>query len=128
MRLQGVQDPTAVPRAEVDAYLDLLRTGDGGHAFLKIMRGFERTRAKRDLYRRVLGGRRYPVQIIWGASDPTLKIAVEGEAARRAAAADKIRACGPNPPPGENGRPAVAKHAARIAVPLGPAGGWAAVI
>jgi hypothetical protein len=84
--LLGVQDPTAVPRAEIDAYLDLLHTGDGGQAFLKIMRSWERTRAKRDLYRRVLGDGRYPVQVVWGAHDPAIKLTTEGEAARRAAA------------------------------------------
>jgi pimeloyl-ACP methyl ester carboxylesterase len=39
---------------------------DGGRAFLKIMRGFERTAVKRDLYRSVLAGDRYPVQVVWG--------------------------------------------------------------
>jgi len=43
----GVKDRTASPPAELMAYIDLLKRGDGGEAFLKIMRGFERTRAKR---------------------------------------------------------------------------------
>src|SRR3954452_19863831 len=42
MRLQGVENSSATPRTEVDAYVNLLRAGDGGNAFLKIMRGFER--------------------------------------------------------------------------------------
>jgi len=115
MRLQGIQDPTAVPRAEVDAYLDLLRLGDGGRAFLKIMRGFERTRAKRDLYRRVLGDGRYPVQVVWGAHDPALKLATEGEAARRAAGAGTIHIVPARHFPQEDQAPAVAGHIARIA-------------
>ena len=115
MRLQGVQDPGAVPRAEVDAYVDLLRIGDGGRAFLKIMRGFERTRAKRDLYRRVLGDGRYPVQVVWGAHDPVLKLTAEGEAARRAAGADMIHTVPAKHFLQEDQAPAVAGHIARIA-------------
>ena len=115
MRLQGVQDPGAVSRAEVDAYVDLLRIGDGGRAFLKIMRGFERTRAKRDLYLRVLGDGRYPVQVVWGANDPALKLAAEGEAARRAAGADKIHTVPAKHFLQEDQAPAVAEHIARIA-------------
>ena len=43
MRLQGIADMSAVSPAELDAYVDMLKLGDGGNAFLKIMRGFERT-------------------------------------------------------------------------------------
>lgn len=42
--------PQQDTNAELDAYLVLLRRTDNGRAFLKIMRGFELTRAKRDLY------------------------------------------------------------------------------
>ena len=98
----------------MDAYLDLLRLGDGGHAFLKIMRGFERTRAKRDLYRRVLGDGRYPVQVVWGASDPALKLTTEGEAARRAAGAGTIHTLPAKHFLQEDQAPAVAEHIARI--------------
>jgi len=90
MRLQGVADRSAVPNAELDAYVDLLKREDGGRAFLKIMRGFERTAVKRDLYRSVLASDRYPVQVIWGARDPALKVDIHGEAARRAAGVDTI--------------------------------------
>jgi hypothetical protein len=70
MRLQGIQDMNAVTGAELDAYVDLLRANDGGQAFLQIMRGFERTREKRELYRSVLRDRPYPVRIIWGSERP----------------------------------------------------------
>jgi len=90
MSLQGVADRSAVPNAELDAYVDLLKREDGGRAFLKIMRGFERTAVKRDLYRAVLGSKRYPVQVVWGARDPALKVGTYGEAARRAAGVDTI--------------------------------------
>ena len=38
----------------LDAYVDPLKREYGGHAFPQIIRGFERTPAKRDLYRSVL--------------------------------------------------------------------------
>jgi len=90
MGLQGVADRSAVPNAELDAYVDLLKLEDGGRAFLRIMRGFERTAVKRDLYRSVLASDRYPVQVVWGARDPALKVDLHGEAARRAAGLDSI--------------------------------------
>ena len=90
MRLQAVGDMSAVPAAELDAYVDLLRRDDGGRAFLKIMRGFERTRAKQDLYESVLGERPFPAQVVWGARDPALTLAKHGEAARRMAGVDAV--------------------------------------
>lgn len=86
-RLQGASG--AVPREEVYAYVDLLKRVDRGRAFLRIMRGFERTPEKSDLYREALRGvtRR---QIVWGRDDPALKLAVHGEQAREAAALETI--------------------------------------
>ncbi len=46
MRRQGIADLSKITTAELDAYLVLLRRTDNGRAFLKIMRGFELTRAK----------------------------------------------------------------------------------
>jgi pimeloyl-ACP methyl ester carboxylesterase len=66
MRHQGIADLSKITTAELDAYLVLLRRTDKGRAFLKIMRGFELTRAKRDLYVGLLRSRAFPVQIIWG--------------------------------------------------------------
>ena len=60
----GVQDRSATPRAELDAYVALLKREDGGQAFLRIMRGFERTTEKQELYERALRDRRDPVQIV----------------------------------------------------------------
>jgi haloalkane dehalogenase len=116
MRVQGIENIAAVPRAELDAYVDLLRRADGGRAFLKIMRGFERTREKRDLYTRVLRDGRYPVQIVWGAGDPALKLGVHGEAARRAAGVDEIHTVPAKHFLQEDQAPAVAQHVADLAV------------
>ncbi len=90
MRLQGIKDMAAVGRAELDAYVDLLKRDDGGRAFLKIMRGFERTPEKRALYTSVVASDRYPVQVLWGADDPALKARVHGEVARRVAGLDRL--------------------------------------
>ena len=90
MGYQGVADRSKITDAEIDAYLDLLRRQDDGRAFLKIMRGFELTRAKAELYVGVLCSTGYPVRIVWGEADPALKITVRGEQARKAAGADTI--------------------------------------
>jgi pimeloyl-ACP methyl ester carboxylesterase len=79
MRLQGVGDMTTVTRDELDAYVDLLRGADGGAAFLRIMRGFERTLEKRELYESALRDVPYPVQVVWGDRDPALKVEVHGK-------------------------------------------------
>jgi pimeloyl-ACP methyl ester carboxylesterase len=115
MRLQGIADAHAVRRDELDAYVDLLRRGDGGAAFLRIMRGFERTATKRALYVSALRAVPYPVQIVWGERDPALKIGVHGEQARRAAELPTIHRV-----PGkhflqEDQAPAVAEHIAALA-------------
>ena len=90
MGYQGIADRSQITTAELDAYLDLLRRSDGGRAFLKIMRGFELTREKRDLYVGVVRDKRYPVRIVWGEDDPALKVTVRGEQARLAAGLDTI--------------------------------------
>jgi len=109
----GVQDRSAT-RPELDAYVELLKRDDGGRAFLRIMRGFERTAAKQALYERVLRDRRRPVQIVWGADDPALKLTVHGEQARRAAGLDDVHTV-----PGkhflqEDQAPAIAQRIARL--------------
>jgi haloalkane dehalogenase len=71
-RLQGLGDRSAMTAAEIYAYQALLKRADGGRAFLKIMRGFELTEAKRDLLWRGLGERSYPARIVWGERDPAL--------------------------------------------------------
>src|SRR5215208_119016 len=83
--MQGLEDRSAMAREEIDAYVDLLKRGDRGKAFLKIMRGFERTPEKQELYISTLRDVPYPVRIVWGAKDPALPLSGQGEAARRAA-------------------------------------------
>jgi haloalkane dehalogenase len=69
---QGIADRSATSRAEVYAYRELLRRGDGGRAFLRIMRGFELTPEKQRLLWTGLAERPYPAQIVWGERDPAL--------------------------------------------------------
>jgi haloalkane dehalogenase len=114
MHRLGIRDMSAVTADELGAYVDLLKLDDGGAAFLRIMRGFERTREKRALYVSVVSAAPYPVQIVWGAGDPALTLAEHGEAARRAAGLDTIHQV-----PGkhflqEDQAPAIAGHIARF--------------
>jgi pimeloyl-ACP methyl ester carboxylesterase len=74
-------------REEWIAHLDLLKRDDGGRAFLRIMRGFERTRAKRDLYVGALRDLDRPAQVVWGGRDTALPL--------RPHAGDVMRALGP---------------------------------
>lgn len=83
MRLVGVS--RHVPAAEILCWKPLLFGDDGGRAFLKIMRGFELTAAKQQLYLDVLRDRRYPVQVVWGARDKMLPWQRYGVQAQRAA-------------------------------------------
>lgn len=115
MGLQGVADRAAVPDAELDAHVDLLRREDGGRAFLRVMRGFERTPAKQALYRSVLAGARCPVQIVWGEQDPALRIGVHGEAARRAAGLPTIHRVPAKHFLQEDQAPAIAERVAALA-------------
>lgn len=67
--LVGIESRAAVPTAEVDAHLALLKREDGGRAFLRIMRGFELTEAKERFFADGLADRPYPAQIVWGEKD-----------------------------------------------------------
>jgi haloalkane dehalogenase len=71
-RHEGLGDRSAMSDAEVDAYVVLLRRGDRGRAFLRIMRGFELTDAKERFLREGLAARTYPAQVVWGRDDPAL--------------------------------------------------------
>jgi pimeloyl-ACP methyl ester carboxylesterase len=115
MGMQGIGDRSKVPNEELDAYVDLLKRDDGGRAFLKIMRGFERTREKRDLYVSTLRDVPYPVQIVWGADDPALKVGVHGEQARAAAGLEEVHSVPAKHFLQEDQAPAVAERVAAIA-------------
>ncbi len=111
----GVGDMSKVPAAELSAYVDLLKGSDRGKAFLKIMRGFERTKEKQDLYVGTLQAATYPIRVLWGAQDPALRLETMGEQARRSASVDRVHTV-----PGkhflqEDQAEAVAQHVAELA-------------
>jgi haloalkane dehalogenase len=115
MRLQGIEDMSAISRPELDSWVDVLKRGDGGRAFLKIMRGFERTRAKRQLYAGTLRDVPYPVQVVWGEKDPALRVDRHGEDARRIAGLDQIHTVPAKHFLQEDQAPAVAERIAALA-------------
>jgi haloalkane dehalogenase len=110
----GISRHRAVPTAEVDAHLLLLKRGDRGRSFLRVMRGFERTAEKRALYASALAGP-YPVQVVWGERDPALPMSDQGEYARRTAGLDEIyKLPGKHFIP-EDHAPAIAERVAELA-------------
>ena len=56
----------------MNVYVDLLKRGDGGKAFLRIMRNFNSTRQLRDLCYSAVEAPPYQVQAIWGREDRAL--------------------------------------------------------
>jgi len=115
MYLVGIQDKSATPPEEFDAYVELLKREDGGRAFLKVMRGFERTAAKQRLYTTVLRDAPCPVQVVWGAHDPTLKLATYGERAKRVTGIAAIHPVPGKHFPQEDQAPAIAERIAALA-------------
>ena len=72
MRTVGMHDgPT---NDELRAYGELLFRKDGGKAFLKTMRSFERSPKFEDGVVTALKNKAFPAQVIWGAEDPALKM------------------------------------------------------
>lgn len=88
MRMQSVSP--AVPADEVRAYLALLKRDDGGRAFLRIMRGFERTQEFEDRILEPLAQRSFPAQLLWGEDDPGLRVDRHGEEVRLALGVETI--------------------------------------
>jgi haloalkane dehalogenase len=115
MALQGLGDPDSVSKAELGAYLDLMRGEDRGRAFLKIMRSTERTAEKEALYHSVVRDVPYPVQVVWAAEDPALSLEQYGAQARAAAGLEKINTISAKHFPQEDQAPAIAEYVAKIA-------------
>jgi haloalkane dehalogenase len=69
----GIGNRSATPAADVDAYFALLRREDGGRAFQRIVRGFEPTAEKEQLYLGALREVGWPAGILWGDADPALR-------------------------------------------------------
>lgn len=81
----GVKNADALPKEEIYAYVDLLKRDDGGKAFLKIMRNFQKSEEFRRLCYQAVEGVNYPIQAIWGAEDPALDYEHYGNEIKQAA-------------------------------------------
>jgi pimeloyl-ACP methyl ester carboxylesterase len=79
MYMQGVKDKSKCPPDEVAVYVDLLKRQDGGKGFLKMMRSFEPTAAKQELYLAAIAALEGPKQLIWGEHDTALTIEKFGQ-------------------------------------------------
>lgn len=114
MRVQGVA--TAVTAADLRAYVHLLKRGDRGRAFLRIMRRFERTEEFESRILASLSARTFPAQVLWGEHDPALRLEHHGEHAREALGVDTIvRLHGKHFVP-EDAPAEIAEHVARLVV------------
>ncbi|MGL4307222.1 MAG: alpha/beta fold hydrolase [Mycobacteriaceae bacterium] len=78
MRTIGVFQQKHVSNAELAAHLLLLKRTDGGQAFLKIMRNFETTHTKQELYCNIVADPTRPRQVLWGVHDQALKVGIHG--------------------------------------------------
>jgi pimeloyl-ACP methyl ester carboxylesterase len=79
-----------VPSVELRAHSLLLHREDGGHAFLQIMRSFERTPEFEAAILDALAQRPYPAQVVWGVHDTTLRLAEHGEHVREGLGVQEI--------------------------------------
>jgi haloalkane dehalogenase len=116
MKLQGIGDFSQVSKAEVSAYLTLMKGDDRGRAFRQVSRSAQATAGKQELYRRVVGSGRYPVQVVWAAQDPAMPISTYGEKARAAAGLTVIDRIPGKHFPQEDQAPAIATRVASIAL------------
>jgi pimeloyl-ACP methyl ester carboxylesterase len=80
MRRVGVADQAALTDADIEVYRLLALGPDDGAGYLRIMANLRRGTG--GTYRDVVDSRRvpYPVQVLWGASDPILRLGREGMA------------------------------------------------
>lgn len=81
----GVINSSRISLSEINAYVDLLKRGDNGKAFLKIMRSYDHSPQFRDLCYKAVQSKDYPVQAIWGAKDPSLQLETYGEEIKKLA-------------------------------------------
>jgi pimeloyl-ACP methyl ester carboxylesterase len=116
MKLQGIGDASQVSRADLNAYLALMKGDDGGRAFRKVSRSAQATAGKAELYRRVVASQSYPVQVVWAAQDPAMPVGTYGEKARAAAGLAAVDQIPGKHFPQEDQAPAIAARVAAIAL------------
>ena len=115
MKLQGIGDASQISKAELNAYLELMKGEDRGRSFLRIMRSTETTPEKQALYRSAVRDVPYRVQVVWAADDPALTLTAYGEKARAAAGLESIDTVPGKHFPQEDQAPAIAQRVAEIA-------------
>jgi haloalkane dehalogenase len=114
--LQTIADRSATPAEEISAYYYLLTRGDGGRAFLEIMRGFELSEEKQRFYYEGLAALSRPTQVVWGELDPALG-AQRREAVQEALGVDRSLLLPAKHFPQEDQAPAICEAISRIAAP-----------
>ncbi|MBU44776.1 MAG: hypothetical protein CMN76_16255 [Spirochaetaceae bacterium] len=72
--------------------MDLLKRNDGGRAFLRIMKGFELTGEASRQCRIALSERSYPIQLIWGMNDRSLRFKKHGRQIMKIAELNEYKA------------------------------------
>jgi len=80
MTISGIKDRSGISDAELDAYRLLALGDDGGSGYLRIMDGVHQEREAASGYARSMDATRvlYPVQVVWGAEDPVLRLRTFG--------------------------------------------------
>lgn len=86
----GVINSSNISLSEINAYVDLLKREDHGKAFLKLMRNYDSSEAFRDLCYKAVQSKEYPVQAIWGASDPSLQLETYGKEIKEVAGLKEV--------------------------------------
>ncbi len=76
MTISGIKDRSGISDAELDAYRLLALGDDGGSGYLRIMNGVHQERESASGYARSMDSTLvpYPVQVVWGAEDPVLRL------------------------------------------------------
>ena len=116
MKLQGIGDFSQVSKADITAYLALMKGNDRGRAFRKVSRSAQATAEKQELYRQVVESRSYPVQVVWAAEDPAMPVGTYGEKARAAAGLTAIDRIPGKHFPQEDQAAAIAARVASLAL------------
>ena len=89
MHKRGIHKNEVFGKEEAKAYIDFFMGNDKGKSFLKIMRSFDATAEKSDLYLSTLKDLNVPKQIIWGINDKGLTLEQYGEPLKKAIGLEK---------------------------------------
>ncbi|MEM8889593.1 MAG: alpha/beta fold hydrolase [Bacteroidota bacterium] len=90
MHMRGVHRSEVFGMEEARAYVSSFMGNDGGKSFLKIMRSFEASSEKSELYIETLKSLQVPKQIIWGINDAGISLEKYGEPLKEAIGVHEI--------------------------------------